>query len=276
MANYYKEFFRSPAHAWTALLTVGAGLATANPIGLIVGGAVYALAWIYFPDSKMFKARIDKLRAAQELQKAKIGDAAHKQEINRALDDLPAAERKRFAEFQKLSGEIANTLKSHSSSGYYPVETLTENLQEIEGTYLRLLNQLARLQAFTTKERTESLEASIQEAESGARRLEEQIASVRATDPNNPSLRTRERTLELQQTRTNTLRERLQRLNQAEANLELVQTDLGRIEEQLKLLLADAASRIDSGSFSHQVDASMNHLTQTNQWLSELESDGMQ
>jgi hypothetical protein len=272
MANYYKEFLKSPAHAWTAVLTVGAGLATANPIGLIVGGAAYALAWIYFPDSKGFKARIEKLRAAEELQKAKQGTAARKEHLSEGLSKLQAEDRKRFEEFQKLGRDIANSIGSRSSSGLYPVETLTDNLHEIETTYLRLLNQRSRLKVFVTRERKEPMDLSIENAVAETATLQAQVEALEKADPEDESLRTRRRTLELQQTRIETLRQRKKRLENAEANLELVEADLARIEGQLKLLLADAASRLDSDSFSHQIDASMQHLSQTNQWLSELES----
>lgn len=272
MANYYKEFLKSPAHAWTALLTVGAGLATANPIGLIVGGAAYALAWIYFPDSKGFKARIEKLRAAEELQRTKLGKAARKEHLSEALDKLPPQDRSRFAEFQKLSREIAASIGSHSNADLYPVETLNDNLHEIENTYLRLLNQRGRLKSFVAREHEEPLQISIDNSEVEANELQAQIEAAEKSNPEDESLHTRRRTLELQRTRIETLRQRQKRLRNAEANLDLVEADLARIDEQLKLLLADAASRLDSGSFSHQIDASMQHLSQTNQWLAELES----
>ena len=61
--NYRVEFLASPHHAVLGLLTLGAGFLSANALGLIAGGTLYALGWIHLPDLPFFRRWVDR-RAA--------------------------------------------------------------------------------------------------------------------------------------------------------------------------------------------------------------------
>ncbi len=71
--NYRREFLESPHHAAFALLTLGIGFLSANLLGLIVGGTVYALGWVHLPDMPFFRRWVDgrheAARRAEERQK---------------------------------------------------------------------------------------------------------------------------------------------------------------------------------------------------------------
>ena len=70
--NYRSEFLPSPHHAALGVLTLGLGFLSANLLGLIVGGTLYALGWIYLPDLAFFRSWVDR-RGATARRAAKLG-----------------------------------------------------------------------------------------------------------------------------------------------------------------------------------------------------------
>ena len=71
--NYRSEFLPSPHHAALGLLTLGAGFLSATPLGLIAGGTLYVLGWLYLPDLPFFRHWVDRraetARRAAEAQR---------------------------------------------------------------------------------------------------------------------------------------------------------------------------------------------------------------
>jgi hypothetical protein len=68
------------------------------------------------------------------------------------------------------------------------------------------------------------------------------------------------------------LDKRCQRVSQARSNLALANSELGRLEQQIKLIRADAVARKNADALSARIDATVGNLEQTNQWLAEIDS----
>ena len=67
------------------------------------------------------------------------------------------------------------------------------------------------------------------------------------------------------------LRKRQQRLDQAQENLALVVSEQERLDQQIKLIRADAVATKNAEGLTARIDATVEHLDQTNKWLSELD-----
>src|SRR5204862_1316251 len=84
-------------------------------------------------------------------------------------------------------------------------------------------------------------------------------------------LDTRQRYLSSRTERLDVLRKRCERSEQAEANLALVISEQDRLDQQIKLIRADAVATKNAETLTARIDATVEHLDQTNKWLSELD-----
>ena len=64
---------------------------------------------------------------------------------------------------------------------------------------------------------------------------------------------------------------RAERLGTGRANLALVIAEQERLEQQIKLIRADAIATRNAVALSARIDATVENLEQTNQWLSEMD-----
>jgi hypothetical protein len=71
--------------------------------------------------------------------------------------------------------------------------------------------------------------------------------------------------------RLEVLRKRQQRVQQAQENFDLVVSEQDRLDQQIKLIRADAVATKNAESLTARIDATVEHLDQTNKWLSELD-----
>jgi hypothetical protein len=67
------------------------------------------------------------------------------------------------------------------------------------------------------------------------------------------------------------LSKRRQRIDQAQENLALVLSEQDRLDQQIKLIRADAVATKNAEALTARIDATVEHLDQTNKWLSELD-----
>jgi hypothetical protein len=81
----------------------------------------------------------------------------------------------------------------------------------------------------------------------------------------------KQRLLESRRDRLEVLRKRLERVQEAESNLELVLSEQERLAEQIKLIRADAVATKSASAVRARIDASVEHLNETNKWLSEMD-----
>jgi hypothetical protein len=137
-------------------------------------------------------------------------------------------------------------------------------------TYLRLLGIEQSLEQFLETERRENVPAILQEAEAEAARLNKELEEIKAKG-SGAELDTKQRYLGSRLERLEVLRKRVQRSQQAESNLALVVSEQDRLDQQIKLLRADAVATKNAESLTARIDATVEHLDQTNKWLSELD-----
>src|SRR5213593_3551826 len=174
--NYRGEFLHSPHHAALGLLTLGASL-----LGLILGGTLYALGWIYLPDLSFFRRWVDRrgenARRAAEMQRV----AEFVQRRDALLNSLSSSRRERYHGLAAVCRDIetagADNPLAAAEAGADP---RLRKLDELMWTFLRLLGIEESLEQFLETERREDLPGVLKEAEAEARRLTGDLEALKS------------------------------------------------------------------------------------------------
>jgi hypothetical protein len=269
--NYRGEFFKSPHHAALGLLTLGIGFLAANLVSLIVGGTLYALGWVYLPDMGFFRRWVDrrheKARRAVDEQKV----AAFVQRRDALIASLSPSRRERYSRLAGVCGDIETAGAENLLAAADPAtDPRLRKLDELMWTFLRLLGIEESLETFLETERRENLPDVLKEAEAEASRLMNEVEALKAKGPS-AGLESKQRYVSSRLERLDVLRKRQQRTEQAQDNLALVVSEQDRLEQQIKLIRADAVATKNAETLTARIDATVEHLDQTNKWLSELD-----
>ena len=264
----WRAFLQSPHHAVMAIATLGAGIATAEPLYVVAGATAYVLGWVYLPDMAFFRRWVEK-RATSATSAVEANELAQfKRRREAMLNALNSPLRERYHLLARVCRDIEKAAADSDQSEFnISADTRLRKIDELMWMYLRLLSMQQSLQTFLETERTEDLGGAVAEAEKETRALEAEIKAMgdSAASDNKQLL------LESRRDRLNVLRKRAERVNEAEGNLELVISEQERLSEQIKLIRADAVATKSASAVSARIDASVEHLNETNKWLSEMD-----
>jgi hypothetical protein len=269
--NYHGEFLKSPHHAALALLTLGLGFLSAQVLGLIAGVTAYVLGWIYLPDLPFFRSWVNRRQegAKGALEAQKVQEFVQRRDA--LLRSLRPERRERYNRLAQVCRDIeAASADNLLASANPATDPRLRKLDELMWTYLRLLGIEESLESFLETERRENVPDLLKDAETEATRLNNELEALKAKG-GNPTLDTKQRYLGSRLERLEVLRKRRQRSEQAEANLALVVSEQDRLDQQIKLLRADAVATKNAESLTARIDATVEHLDQTNKWISELD-----
>src|SRR5690606_14535292 len=141
-----------------ALLTLGLGFATGEPLGLLIGAVGYALGHVYLPDSAGFRRRTDAQKAEAANREAQQRTAAFQAQRAQLTSALSADRRRRQQALVAVCNDIT-AASSEMSSGdlALSLETRLRKLDELLWTYLRLLTIEQSLEVYLETERRENL-----------------------------------------------------------------------------------------------------------------------
>ncbi len=269
--NYRGEFLRSPHHAALGLLTIGLGFLSAQLLPLIAGATVYALGWIYLPDFALFRNWVDRGRnkAKQADDAAKIAEFIRRRDA--LVASLSPSRRERYNRLAQVCGDIEVASADNMLASADPAtDPRLRKLDELMWTYLRLLGIEESLEQFLETERREDVPTMLEQADAEATRLKAEVEALKAKGPS-PSLESKQRYLGSRLERFDVLRKRKQRIEQANENLALIISEQERLDQQIKLIRADAVATKNADALTARIDATVEHLDQTNKWLSELD-----
>jgi len=269
LPNLRRAFARSPHHVWLGLLTLGASFLLANPVALLCGAGAYAIGWIYLPDMPFFQRwvqrRQEALRRAEEDRS--IAEFVRRREA--LLSGLAPGRRDRYRELAEVCRSIESA-SSDGSMGPSPADPRLRKLDELMWTYLRLLTIEESLERYLETERLEDVPELVRSTEAELARLQEEVNEMKAKGTA-ASLESRQRLLGSCADRLQVLRKRLERIGQARENLALVRSEQNRLDQQIKLIRADAVALKNTAVLTARIDATVEHLDQTNKWLAEMD-----
>ena len=275
--NYRREFMRSGYHASLGLMTLGLGFASGEPLGLIVGATLYVIGLLYMPDSRFFHQRIDRqveeIRRAAALQKSVV----FMRYRDAQLAALANSRRERYSELVRVCKDVERASMPETQQGESPIgepegtlATRLHKLDELMWTYLRLLTIEQSLELFLETESKDNVPAATALAKEEVARLLAEIAEIGQTTQKS-GLEARQRLLTSKRDKLDVLQKRLERAEMAQQNLSLVISEQERLNQQIRLLRADAVASKNADGLSQRIDASIEQLDQTNKWLSQME-----
>ncbi len=268
--HYRRAFWKTRHHFWLAALTLGLGFATGEPLGLLVGATLYALGVVFLPDMGFFRRAVDAQLAAERDKETAARVAEFRQQQDQLLASLSTGRRTSYTQLMAVCRDIETaSAEAHSSTGL-DLESRLRKLDELMWTYLRLLAVEQTLEVYLETERKEKVPELVQSVEGETNSLVVEVEALKAKTPRSPIVETKERLLTSRLERLEVLRQRLRRIEQAQANADLVRSEQQRLVEQVKLIRADAVAAKNAGALSARIDSSIEHLAATNQWLSEL------
>jgi len=271
--SYRSEFFKSPHHATLALVTLGGGfiLGATIHLALLVGVAAYALGWIYMPDMPFFKNWVDRRGKAAEDAVAQAQVAKFVQQRDAQIARLTSAARIRYDALANVCKDIEAASADTPLSPDNPDEDpRLRKLDELMWTYLRLLGIEDSLEEFQESERREDVPGLVKNAEAEVAQLSADFDDLKKKGASVAILDPKERLLDSKLEKLDVLHKRQERIQQAQSNLELVVSEEERLEQQVKLIRADAIASKNADTLSARIDATVEHLDQTNKWLSEM------
>ena len=254
--NYHKEYLKSPEHLWTVVGTIGGGLAVGNVIGLLVGVAAYALAWIYVPDMPFFKKKVDakaEVLAQRDEDAQTVAFRARRDGMRRALSHGN----------QSRYNELAGVCQEIETGNVGSNDALFGKLDELMWTFLKLLTMDEAIQRFLEESKGEDLGGQIAEAQA-------EVDKMGSEKPAPGS--SKEKLLNSRQQVVEVLKKRKEAIGGAQDNLGLVQSEEERLGHQIRLLRAEAVATRNSDLLTVKIDSSVATLQDTNALLSQMSS----
>lgn len=268
--SYRKAFWKSRHHLWLGILTLGLGFLSAEPLGLLVGATLYAIGLVFLPDSAFFRRSVDdRIKAEQDKLLAQQW-AEFKAQQEKLLASLSPARRARYSGLLSVCREIESASTEAQKTTGLDLEPRLRKLDELIWTFLRMLSVEQTLEVYLEAERKEHVPQLVASLEAEAQSLAAEVAVLKKSNREAPALATRERLLTSRLERLEGLKTRVSRIEQAQANHDLIRSEQERLVEQVKLIRADAVASKNADALSARIDLSIEHLATTNQWLSQL------
>lgn len=265
----WRAFLKSPHHAVMAVATLGAGFATGEPLYFVAGVTAYVLGWVYLPDMALFRRWREKQASAESEAVEATELAQFKRRREAMLSSLSSPLRERYHLLAKVCRDIERAASESDDPSALNLagDTRLRKIDELMWMLLRLLTMQQSLEMFLETERREDLRGGLAEAEEELSALEAEANAIAAGARSD----VKQRLLGSRRERLEVLRKRMQRVDEAESNLELVVSEQERLAEQIKLIRADAVATKSASAVSARIDASVAHLNETNKWLSEMD-----
>jgi hypothetical protein len=268
---YRKSFLKSPHHLVMGVLTLGLGFMSAELLPLIAGATAYAIGWIYLPDLRFFRRWVDTRHNDAQRAAAVAQVTAFVQRRDALLATLNSNRRRRYETLAEVCRDIETASAENPMASADPAtDPRLRKLDELMWTYLRLLGIEESLERFLETERREDLPQLVIEADEEVARLSADIDALK-TKGSATALDTKQRYLNSRLERLDVLRKRQQRIEQARDNLSLVVSEQERLDQQIKLIRADAVATKNADTLTARIDATVEHLDQTNKWISEMD-----
>jgi len=263
-----KKFLKSPHHLWLLTLTVGVGFISAHPLILLAGLAFYAVGWIYLPDMGPFQRwvgrHMDQIASAKSQQQIQ----AFRERRQSLMAGLSPQRLRRYLDVAAVCQDIEKATVDGGAGAATDADPRLRKLDELMWTFLRLLVMEGSLESFLTTESQEQLPVDIQSSQAEIAAMEAEIKTATGGG-GHPSGKLR--LLDSKKERLAVLSKRQERVNEAKENVTLVKAEQERLVEQIKLLRADAIAARNADTLTARIDATVEHLTETNKLFSEMD-----
>ena len=263
-----KKFLKSPHHLWLLALTIGVGFISANPFILLAGVALYVVGWIHLPDMDIFQNWVRKNTDRIAAIKSQAEVQAFMERRQSLIAGLTPERLRRYLDVAHVCQDIEKATRDGAAGAVTDADPRLRKLDELMWTFLRLLVMEGSLESFLATESEEKLPSDIETSKTEITTLETDIkaATARGETPT-----AKLRLLDSKKERLAVLSKRQDRVSEATENLTLVAAEQDRLVEQIKLLRADAIAARNADTLTARIDATVQHLTETNKLFSEMD-----
>ncbi|HMJ66042.1 MAG TPA: hypothetical protein VK615_11895, partial [Candidatus Binatia bacterium] len=214
----------------------------------------------------------DRRRHAAQLAVSEAEVAVFVGKRDALLDQLSQPVRRKYHTLAAVCKDIEVASAENSLAPENPADDpRLRKLDELMWSYLRMLTIQESLEKFLEIERRDDVPGLLHDAEAEVKSLTAEFEALKAKGASVAAVDAKERLLGSRLERLEVLRKRLQRIEQTKANLAIVVSEQERLEAQIKLIRADAVASKNADALTARIDSTVEHLTQTNKWLSEMD-----
>lgn len=269
--NYLKAFLYSKYNGILAGCTLGIGLISAHPFIFLVGIVAYGFGVMFLHDSKWFQDKVnkeydiqDQISSSKQLEEFKTRRA-------KQLETLSSSRKEKYLSLVEVGRAIEQATSETVSDPENTMDSRLRKIDELIWTYLKLLSIEQSLEVFIESERQDELPKELKSVESRLIGITKEIETLKAdANANTSVLSSKERLFNSYGEQKDVLNKRLNRVEQAKANIEVVKAEQERLQQQVKLIRADAIATRNTDALTSRIDASVEHLGETNKWLEEM------
>jgi hypothetical protein len=245
---------------------------TGEPFFLLLGAAVYALGWIYLPDTKFFRRWIDSRQEAATQAAAQAELAAFNQKRETLLASLTTSRRERYNALAQVCKDIEVASQDDAMGEANPgTDPRLRKLDELMWAYLRMLGLEENLERHLETERRDRVPEAVRDSEAELAQLTREFEELKKQGATVFAQDAKEKLINSRLERLQAVRDRWQKMQEVQDKLKLVCSEQERLEEQVKLIRADNLASQNTDGLSARIDASFAHLNETNRWLAEME-----
>lgn len=269
--NYFQEYLHSKLHLWIGLGCLGLALFSLNFAIIILAAAVYAAAMWLVHDLPSFKKQVDdKYNAEQQaIDYKKVSD--FKANRDRQVMALTKTRQGKYLELSEICKGIERSTMEQVGEADAASDDRIRKLEELLYTYLKLLSIEQSLEQFIEVSRDENVAKEIDDAQASVDDVTHDIETMMAkTDANPATLQAKQRLQTSYKDRLEVLKKRLNKLELAKTNIELVSAEQSRLNDQVRLIRDDSLSSRNADAISDRIDATAQNLENTNQWLTQM------
>ena len=269
--NYLREFFFSKYNGILAGSTIGIGFLSAHIFLFVVGVVAYGLGLMFIHDSPWFQNKVNaKYDEAEKIVKLQQMEDFKFRRV-KFLSNLSSSRKAKYMELVNVGKAIEQATAEACNDPENCMGSRLCKIDELIWTYLKLLSIEQSLEVFLESERDDDLPSEMKNIESNLRAIADAITNLKK-DPvtNANAIISRERLFNSYVANKEVLGKRLERVEQAKNNIEVVKAEQERLQQQVKLIRADAVATRNTDALTSRIDASVEHLDQTNKWLEEM------
>ena len=269
--SYVKEFIKSPWGIGLAILTIGLGFLTGHWFWLTAGVIAYCLGVMFLHDCKWFSSKVNgeldqknKLLTNQKIEEFKLRRRKY-------YESLTQTRRTKYDEVLVIARDIEKATSDSVSGPEESFEARLQKIDELVWTYLKLLCIEQSLERFITYEKQDDVPEDIKKVDQILQKYYGEITELKKDEVKNAiTITGKERLLASYKDQREVLEKRIQRLTQAESNMEIVDAEEQRLTQQIKLIRGDAIAARNTDAISARIDDSIAQLGETNKWIDDL------
>jgi hypothetical protein len=266
--NFTREFIKSKTNIVIALSTLGLGFMCGEWYTLVLGIIIYGLSIMFIPEMPWFKNKIT--NEYQEIEKE--NNEKEKQVLiekrNLQLSTLQPTRKDKYYSLAETCSKIEENT-DNSSQEY---ESIFRKLEELLSTYLKLLIIEQSLQLFVESEKKEDIESCLKDSQKELLDIEKEKLNIQKDPLSSPmQLESKQKLFDSKQDKIAILNQRKNKLEQAKTNIEIVLSELDRLEQQIKLIRSDSIATRNTDALTNKIDVSIEQINQTNKWLGEMQ-----